>query len=125
MINSVLLLIGSLLLIIWGTAHLVFTKGVVKGFKLKSVDDRRVLTMEWIMEGLTLCFMGILVAVVTGIVGRQDPGSVIIYFASAAMLVVMAIVSLFTGARVAFLPYRLCPPIFLTAALLFILGALL
>jgi hypothetical protein len=125
MINNALLFIGSSLLVVWGAAHLIFTKTVVGGFKFKSKDDRLVLTMEWIMEGLALCFIGILVAALTLIAGPKDPGSVVAFWGSAAMLVVMAIVSLFTGARVNFIAYRLCPPIFLAAAALFVLGALL
>jgi hypothetical protein len=81
--------------------------------------------MEWIMEGLALCFIGILVAALTLVAGPNDPGSVVAYWGSAAMLVVMAIVSLLTGARVNFIVYRLCPPIFLAAAVLFVLGAVL
>jgi hypothetical protein len=125
MINSILLYIGSGIVILWGAAHLVFTGGVVKGFKLKSVDDRRVLTMEWITEGLALCFIGALVAIETFVAGPATPGAVVVSWGSAAMLVVMAVVSLFTGARVKFIAYRLCPPIFLAAALLFFLGGLL
>lgn len=125
MLGYVLLYVGSGLLVLWGVAHLVFTGGVVKGFKLKSIDDRRVLTMEWITEGLALCFIGTLVAVETYVMGPGGPGALVVYWGSAVMLVVMAVVSLFTGFRVAFIPYRLCPPIFLTAALLFFLGGLL
>jgi hypothetical protein len=34
----------------------------------------------------------------------------------------MAVLSLFTGARINFLPFRLCPVIFSVSAVLFILG---
>ena len=46
-------------------------------------------------------------------------------WASAAALVVMALVSLFTGFKVNFLPFKLCPAIFGLSAVLFILGAAL
>jgi hypothetical protein len=35
----------------------------------------------------------------------------------------MAVVSLFTGFRIAYLPYRLCSPIFALAAILIAVGA--
>jgi hypothetical protein len=38
------------------------------------------------------------------------------------MLVVMAIISLFTGFKINFLPYRLCPIIFTGSAILIFLG---
>ena len=40
-----------------------------------------------------------------------------------ATLVVLAVVSLFTGSRIAFLPYRLCPLVFAASAVLIGLGA--
>jgi hypothetical protein len=125
MLNTVLLYVGSFILILWGGAHLVFTKPVVDGFKLKSKDLKRVFLMEWIMEGLALCFIGVLVGVVTLLEGVGNPASVIVYGASIGMLVLMAIVSAFTGARVAFIVYRLCPVIFLASALLFLFGGVL
>ncbi len=124
MINQVLVFIGALIVILWGIAHLIFTKSVVTGFKLKSIDDTRVVTMEWIMEGLTLCFIGALALGVTMAAGADDPISHVVYEISAVMLVVMAVVSLFTGARVSFIAYQLCPVIFLTAAILFFFGVL-
>ncbi len=49
--GSLLLYLASLLLIGWGIAHLLPTKNVVKGFGDISLDNQRVITMEWINEG--------------------------------------------------------------------------
>ena len=98
---------------------------MVGDFELKSIDDRRVLMMEWIAEGFTLCFLGILVVVVTVWGGSENPVSIIVYRSSAVMLIVMAILSLFTGARTPIIPYKICPPLFTTVATLFFLGSYL
>jgi len=43
---------------------------------------------------------------------------------SSGFLLAMAVVSLFTGARASLLPYKLCAPIFTTAAILVLVGGL-
>jgi hypothetical protein len=125
MLSDIMLFAGSILVLFWGIAHIVKTGEVVSGFALKSLDDRRVLTMEWIAEGLTLCFLGLLVIAVTLIGGAGNAVAVVVYRISAIMLVAMAVLSLFTGARVGFVAYKLCPVIFLSAAVLFFLGSVL
>ncbi|MDD9944987.1 MAG: hypothetical protein OXU20_28345 [Myxococcales bacterium] len=122
--NHVLLYLGAGLPLLWGVAHLVPTRSVVSGFGAISEDNRRIITMEWIIEGVALIFLGVLVAVVT----RIDPQSAIaraVQVSSAAMLLVLAVISAFTGFRIAFLPFRICPFLFTTSALLILAGALL
>lgn len=72
-------------------------------------DNRRILLMEWLMEGLLLIFIGSLVVAVTR---ESDRTAVIVYQLCALVLLIMAGISLFTGARTAIVPMKLCPPIF-------------
>ncbi len=58
MINIVLLCIGAGLTAIWGIAHLFPTSSVVKGFGEISADNKNIITMEWIVEGVSLIFIG-------------------------------------------------------------------
>ena len=125
MANDILLYIGSTAIILWGITHIIFTKGVVSGFDPISKDNKLVITMEWIAEGLTLIFIGLLVLLITVLEGTDNSVSIFVYRASAVMLIVMAVLSLFTGARISFIPYKLCPPIFTIAAILFIAGSVL
>ncbi len=46
-------------------------------------------------------------------------GPTVVYRASAAVLIIMAVISMATGARTTIVPMKLCPPVFMTAALLF------
>lgn len=123
--NAIFLLyFASLLTAAWGVSHLFPTRNVVKGFGDISLDNQRVITMEWINEGATLIFVGVLTAAVTLV----DPTSQVahtVYWLAIGMLVVLSIISLFTGFKVNFLPYRLCPIIFTGSAILIFLGMML
>jgi hypothetical protein len=119
---DVLLYIAAALTGVWGVAHLLATHGVVAGFGELSADNRRIITMEWIVEGVTLIAIGALVAAVTA-AGSSHAAAAAAYVVAIATLLVLAVVSLFTGFRIAFLPFRLCPFIFAVSALLIGLGA--
>jgi hypothetical protein len=122
MVNQVFLYLGSLFLLFWGIAHLFPTRSVVKGFEDISLDNKRIITMEWIIEGVSLIFIGAIVASVTYI----DYTSVIsktIYWISFGMLNTFSIVSLLTGFKISFLPFKLCPVIFTISSILILLGS--
>jgi len=125
MISYILLYVGAAVITVWGIAHIIPTKSVVNGFGQISQDNKRIITMEWIAEGLTLCFIGLLVLFVTLWGGSQNAVSIIVYRTSAAMLVVMAILTASTGARTSILPIKICPVVKIAVAILFILGTVL
>jgi hypothetical protein len=120
-VNQILIYIASILTGIWGIAHLFATRGVVAGFGNLSSDNRRIITMEWIVEGVALIAIASFVVAVTAI----QPGALAaqaVYAVAIVTLLVLAGVSLFTGFRVAFLPFRLCPLIFCASAALIFFG---
>ncbi len=125
MIDYILLYVGSFIVAAWGIAHIFPTKGVVQGFGDISQDNKRIITMEWVEEGISLVFVGFLVTLVTVIAGPNNSVSGLVYWSSAGLLVIMAIWHSFTGARTKVLPMKLCPFIFSAAALLFVLGSLI
>lgn len=116
------LYLASALTTLWGIAHLYGTRGVVSGFGNLTQDNRRIITMEWIVEGVALISVGGFVAAATAI-QAEAAVSAAVYAVAIATLIVLAVVSVFTGFRVAFLPFRLCPFIFGTAATLIAWGA--
>ena len=124
MIQLVLLYVGAALTSIWGIAHLFPTKSVVEGFGEITLDNRRIITMEWIVEGISLIFMGLLVAAVT-LVDPLSAASKVVYVLTTIGLVALAIVSVFTGYKVNFIPFKLCPFIFTGSAALIFVGGLL
>lgn len=123
--NEALLYAGSIIIIIWGIAHLLPTKAIVRGFGPISEDNKKIIMMESIAEGLALCFLGTLVLVVTLAGNTEDVVSKVVFRLSAAMLLAMALLTIMTGARTSLLPYKICPFIKTIAAILFILGSVL
>ncbi len=121
--DLILLFAGSGLTITWGIAHLFPTKSVVQGFGEITIDNRRIIKMEWVNEGFTLIFVGVLVATVT-VIDASAIVSRAVYFITTIMLLAMALLSLFTGFKISFLPFKLCPFIFTTSAVLIIFGGL-
>lgn len=124
MINQVLLYMGSALLLFWGVAHLFPTRSVVKGFGGISLDNKRIITMEWIIEGVSLISIAVIVSSVTYI----DCASVIsknVYRICFVMLNALSAISLLTGFKINFVPFKLCPVIFTTASVLILLGSYL
>ena len=124
MLNQVLLYLGALFTALWGITHLFATKGAVTGFGDISLDNKRIITMEWIVEGISLIFIGALVATVTAVASDNDV-SLAVYWLCFGVLNVLSLVSLFTGFKVNFLPYKLCPVIFSGSSILILLGAVL
>ncbi|MFC2099659.1 hypothetical protein ACFLSF_02385 [Candidatus Bipolaricaulota bacterium] len=120
--NQIVLYIASAISAFWGIAHLFATKGVVKGFGDISADNRRIVTMEWIVEGVALISIAAFVVSATAVDVAAAVSSAV-YGVAIGTLIVLAIVSLFTGFRVAFVPFKLCPIIFTGSAVLIALGA--
>ena len=122
--NQILLYLAAGLTALWGTAHLAATQPVVNGFGDLSQDNRRILLMEWIIEGATLIFIGCLIALITYL----DPGNTIsraVFWLTFGMLNILSLISLFTGFRVDFIMYKFCPLIFTGSSLLILFGGLL
>ena len=122
--DQILLYLGSFLTLAWGVTHLIPTRSVVKGFGQISQDNRHIITMEWIVEGVCLIFIGLFVAATT-LVGPAGTVSRAVYWIAVAELNVLSIVSLFTGFRVNLLPFKLCPVIFTASSVLILVGSLL
>jgi len=123
-VNQILFYVGAFFTSAWGIAHLFPTKSTVAGFGDISRDNQRIITMEWIVEGVSQIFIGLLVAAVT-MVDHTSTVSKVIYWICFAELNVLSVVSLFTGFKVSFLPFKLCPVIFTGSSVLILLGILL
>ena len=120
--NQVVLYVAAAMTGLWGVGHLFATRGVVAGFGDITADNRRIITMEWIVEGVALISTAAFVAAATA-VDAEAAVSEAVYAVAIATLVVLALVSVFTGFKVAFLPFRLCPFIFGVSAALIAWGA--
>jgi hypothetical protein len=121
---AVLAYAASAILIAWGSAHLVPTRAVAASFGGISLDNRRILVMEWIAEGITHISIGVLVILTTAAEGAGDPTTQLVYRVAASVLVALAVLTAVTGGRTAVIWFRVCPFALTTAAVL-LLGATL
>jgi len=121
-VNKILLYIASIMIGLWGIAHLFVTRSVVEGFGELTADNKWIITMEWIVEGIALISVSAFVTAAT-LIQPEAPVSSAVYAVAIGTLIVLAVVSLFTGFRVVFLSFKLCPFIFGISALLIAWGA--
>jgi len=122
---ALLAYIASAVLLAWGTAHVAPTRAVADGFGDISLDNRRVLVMEWIAEGITHISIAVLVILMTAIEGPGDPGTQLVYRVAAAVLVILAALTTVTGARTAVIWFRVCPFVLTASAAMMLLASLL
>jgi hypothetical protein len=120
MFRNILVYIGGFMNICWGIAHLIPTNNVVKNFGEISIENKLIIRMEWINEGFTLIFIGLLVTIVTLFTKERTKAIKMVYLLSFLMLLSMAILSLFTGFKIDFIPFKLCPVIFLLSGFLIV-----
>jgi uncharacterized membrane protein len=123
--SEALLYTGSAVLALWGVAHLIPTREVVRGFGEISVDSSRIITMEWAAEGMAHLFVALLVVLVTAVAGPDSSASVVVYRASAGFLVAIGLLTLLTGARVPVIWFKLCPLVMATVATVFVVASFL
>jgi hypothetical protein len=109
MFSIILLYLGSGIITLWGISHLIPTMSIVRGFGVISHDNRLIITMDWIAEGLTLIFIGFLIFFMTLIAGSGTAGARIVYCLCFGMLVMLSVLSFFTGARTSIVPMKICP----------------
>ncbi|MCU0612907.1 MAG: hypothetical protein MUE60_14105, partial [Candidatus Eisenbacteria bacterium] len=88
-----------------------------------SADNARIITMEWVVEGVALICLGGTLAAVTS-VDHAGRAATVVYATPGASLVALAVVSLFTGFTISFIPFKLCPAIRPSSAVLMLLGTL-
>lgn len=115
--------VAAVMSAVWGVGHILPTRGVVAGFGAITENNRRIITMEWVAEGLTLIFLGALVGVVTVVGEPQDAVVRAVYVASAMMLVVIGAWTALTAARGGIVFFKLCPFVTGTAAVLLLVAA--
>lgn len=125
MAGFILYLIGSVVIIGWGVAHIIPIGKVVAGFGEISQDNRRILLMEWLSEGFTMCFLGVLVFILAVLGYSKDMAGIVVIRCAAGMLVVMAVLTALTGSRTGSIPMKICPIVKTGVALIWLIGSLI
>lgn len=123
MISIIAVYTGSVIIILWGIAHLFPTGAIVKGFGEISADNKKILIMEWVGIGLWMCFAGVLCLLITALgYGRNDAARVV-YATASAMLMLSAVLGFATGFQTSILPIKLCPFVQMLCSTLVLSGA--
>ena len=121
---ALLAYVASAILIAWGSAHLAPTRTVAASFGAISADNRRILVMEWMAEGITHIALGVLVILATAIEGAGDATTKLIYIVSAAVLLTLAGLTAVTGSRTQVIWFRVCPFVLTAAGALLVAASL-
>lgn len=124
-IDDYLFLAGGLITVAWGIAHLIPTSAIVKMFGNISDDNKRILTMSWIAEGVALIFIGAVVCLTVGIAGTENDATRIVTWAAAAAMFTFVGVNLFTGFKTSIIPIKACIFVDGLAGILFFIGSVI
>jgi len=118
---TVLSYVAAGLVGLWGVAHAIPTRRVLAGFEPVSADNRRVVLQEWMAEAFTMWGLAAMVVAATSV----DAGSVAtlwVYRVTAGILVALAVLTGFTGARTPVIWFKICP-VLLDASAVLLLAA--
>ena len=121
---TVLALVAAGVVALWGVAHVIPTRNVLAGFAPISVDNRRVVLQEWLVEAATMWGIAALVIVCTVVGGAASEVTSWVYRVAAALLVALAVVTALTGARTKVIWFKICPVLLTSSAVLLLVASL-
>jgi hypothetical protein len=115
--------VAAAMITLWGVMHAVPTRSVVRGFEPISVDNRRVITQEWLVEAFAMWFIAGVVVITTLVAGPSALITAWLDRISALMLVGLAVLTTLTGARTPVIWFKVCPVLQTGAAILLVLAS--
>jgi len=123
--SEILAYIAATLIALWSVAHSVPTRQVVDGFMPVTQENRYVILQEWLAEAFTMWGLaGILVAAT--VTGSSDSDvRAAVYFAVAALLTALAVLTATTGARTSVIWFKIRPVLLSSSAIILVVAGLL
>jgi hypothetical protein len=122
-VNDALAYVAAALVALWGVAHVIPTRQVLAGFEPITADNRRVILQEWLAEAFTMWGVAAVVVVATVMVEGHDV-TIWVYRVAAGLLVALALLTGFTGARTPVIWFRICPVLLTVSAALLVAASL-
>jgi hypothetical protein len=113
---------------LWGVSHIIPTRSVVAGFGGISEDNRHIITMEWVAEGLSFLFVAALIVAVTWSGATPEAAEDLVYWVSAGFLMTIGAWTAMTGAKTSgggAIWFKMCPVVMSVASGLLIAASLL
>jgi hypothetical protein len=90
-----------------------------------SEENKRVLAMSWIAEGVALIFIGAVVCLTVAIAGTENDATRVVTWSAAAAMSAFVVVNLFTGFRTSIMPIKACVLVDGLAGTLFLIGSII
>ena len=109
MSGNTFIIVGSIIITIWGIGHIAATKSVVTGFGSLSADNRRIITMEWVAEGLSFMFVAALIVAVTWSGETPEAAEDLVYRVTTGFLITIGAWTAMTGARTNVIWFKMLP----------------
>ncbi len=113
-------LTAAAIVFVWGVSHIIPTRQVVAGFGDIGADNRRIITMEWVAEGLSFGFVAVLTAIVALSDSVPESAENVVYRVSAGFLILIGIWTAVTGARTGVIWFKMCPVVMTVSSALLI-----
>jgi hypothetical protein len=123
-VEEALAYVAAVLVALWGVAHVIPTRQVVAGFEPITEDNRRVVVQEWLAESLTMWGVAAVVVVATAIGAPESNMTSWLYRVVAGLLIALAVLTAFTGARTSVIWFKICPVLLGSSAVLLIAASL-
>ena len=123
--RGVLAYVAAGIVFLWGVSHIIPTKQVVAGFGDISRDNRHIITMEWVAEGLSFMFVAVLVVAVTWSGQTPEAAEDLVYRVVTGFLLAIGAWTAMTGARTRVIWFRMCPVVMTVTSGLLIAASLL
>lgn len=109
----------------WGVSQILPTKSVVAGFENLTNDNRYIITMEWVADGLSFIFVAALIGAVTWSSGATEVAQALLYRVSAGFLIAVGVWTAMTGARTGVIWFKMCPVVMAITSGLLVVASLL
>ena len=94
---------------VWGVSHIIPTRQVIAGFGEITQDNRYIITMEWVAEGLAFVFVAILIVAVTWSTNVAEKAEDLVYWVVSGFLITIGVWTAMTGARTGVIWFKACP----------------
>jgi hypothetical protein len=123
--SEALAYIAAGIVFLWGVSHIIPTRGVVAGFGDIGRDNRFIITMEWVAEGLSFMFVAALIAAVTWSGRSPEAAEDLVYRVTVGFLLTIGAWTAMTGARTKVIWFKMCPLVMSVSSGLLIAASLL
>ena len=110
--SETLAYVAAGMVFLWGLSHIIPTNQVVAGFGDIGEDNRRIITMEWVAEGLSVVFAAALIVAVTWSSRAPEAAEDLVYWVCAGFLITIGVWTALTGARTSgggAIWFKMCP----------------